>query len=214
MGLNKKKSSYNLRVLWNLIKHGLFLQGIRHAFAKIGINIMPYYWVQEEISLSLKPVIKDDMQNYEFVIINQDDIKYILKKIDPINESKILKSLKDGQECVGLKHNGDIAAYMFIELNDFKVMNRLFRLQKNEAYLLNMFTFDQYRGKNLAPYLRYSCYRYLEQQNIMVKYSISNYFNKSAIRFKEKLNSKHLKLYVNIELFKILKWDFLLKSYQ
>ena len=87
------------------------------------------------------------------------------------------------------------------------------KIKENEAYLLNMFTFNSFRGKNLAPYLRYYCYRYLENRNITIKYSISNYFNKSAIKFKKKLNSKHLILYVNIELFKKLQWHFVLKRF-
>jgi hypothetical protein len=211
--LKKKRSPYSVKLIWQLIKHGLILQGVRYAFAKIGIDIMPYYWVQEEASLSQKPLIKTDSQDFIFKSLNNEDIKLILEKSDTINEKKIIQSLDKKQECVGLKFGNQIAAYMFIELNDFIFNNRTFKIKENEAYLLNMFTFETYRGKNLAPYLRYCCYRYLENRNIMVKYSISNYFNKSAIKFKKKLNSKHIRLYVNIELFKRLQWHFALKKY-
>jgi hypothetical protein len=211
--LKKKRSPYSVKLIWQLIKHGLILQGVRYAFAKIGIDIMPYYWVQEEASLSQKPLIKTDSQDFIFKSLNNEDIKLILEKSDTINEKKIIQSLDKKQECVGLKFGNQIAAYMFIELNDFIFNNRTFKIKENEAYLLNMFTFEIYRGKNLAPYLRYCCYRYLENRNIMVKYSISNYFNKSAIKFKKKLNSKHIRLYVNIELFKRLQWHFALKKY-
>jgi hypothetical protein len=211
--LKKKKSPYNVKLIWQLIKHGLILQGIRYAFAKIGLDIMPYYWVKEEAILSKKPLIRADSQDFNFISLNSEDIKLILDKSDSINEKKILQSLENGQECVGLKFGNQIAAYMFIELNDFIFKNRAFKIKKNEAYLLNMFTFESFRGKNLAPYLRYCCYRYLENRNITVKYSVSNYFNKSAIKFKKKLNSKHLKLFVNIELFKKFRWHFLLKRY-
>ncbi len=211
--MKKKRSPYSVKLIWQLIKHGLILQGVRYAFAKIGIDIMPYYWVQEEASLSQKPLIKTDSQDFIFKSLNNEEIKLILEKSDAINEKKIIQSLDKGQECVGLKFGNQIAAYMFIELNDFIFNNRTFKIKENEAYLLNMFTFETYRGKNLAPYLRYCCYRYLENRNIMVKYSISNYFNKSAIKFKKKLNSKHIRLDVNIELFKRLQWHFTLKKY-
>ncbi len=211
--MKKKRSPYSVKLIWQLIKHGLILQGVRYAFAKIGIDIMPYYWVQEEASLSQKPLIKTDSQDFIFKSLNNEEIKLILEKSDAINEKKIIQSLDKGQECVGLKFGNQIAAYMFIELNDFIFNNRTFKIKENEAYLLNMFTFETYRGKNLAPYLRYCCYRYLKNRNIMVKYSISNYFNKSAIKFKKKLNSKHIRLDVNIELFKRLQWHFTLKKY-
>ncbi|MBN4047301.1 GNAT family N-acetyltransferase [bacterium AH-315-P13] len=212
--MKKKKSSYSVKLIWQLIKHGLILQGIRYAFAKIGLDIMPYYWVQEEASLSEKPIIKSDSQDFIFFSLNSEDIKLILDKSDSLNSKKILQSLDYKQECVGLKYDNEIAAYMFIELNDFIFKNRTFKMKENEAYLLNMFTFESFRGKNLAPYLRYHCYRYLENRNITVKYSISNYFNKSAIKFKKKLNSKHLILYFNIELFKKFQWHFVLKRFK
>jgi hypothetical protein len=102
---------------------------------------------------------------------------------------------------------------MFIELNDFEIKNHKFKLNTNEAYLLNMFTITNFRGKNLAPYLRYACYRHLEKRLITTKYSVNNYFNKSAINFKKKLNSKPQKLEVNIESFKSVQWNLVLKSY-
>jgi len=166
--LKKKKSPYSVKLIWQLIKHGLILQGIRYAFAKIGLDIMPYYWVKEEESLSNKPLIKADSQDYIFISLNSEDIKSILDKSDSINEKKILQSLDYKQECVGLKYGNQIAAYMFVELNDFIFKNRVFKIKENEAYLLNMFTFNSFRGKSLAPYLRYCSYRYLENRNITI----------------------------------------------
>ena len=91
---------------------------------------------------------------------------------------------------------------------------KTFRLKDNEAYLLNMWTFHAYRGKNLAPYLRHQSYRLLEKQGRTEKYSITQYFNKSSIKFKNKLNSKHLKLYLSIALFKKFYWNFCIKEYK
>ncbi|OUR90796.1 hypothetical protein A9Q87_12655 [Flavobacteriales bacterium 34_180_T64] len=213
MQTKEKKSPYNFKLIWGLLRHGLFLQGLRYGLAKIGIDIMPYYWVQEEYILSNKPEIRGESQDFIFKQLNAEELDYIITEVDSVSETKIHESLELGQACIGLKHGDKIATYMFIELNDFILKNRLFKINSNEAYLLNMYSFDEFRGKNLAPYLRYCCYRYLEEKDITLKYSISNYFNKSAIRFKEKLNSKPLKLFINIELFKTFKWHFLLKTY-
>ena len=99
------------------------------------------------------------------------------------------------------------------KLNDFGNKGRLFKLKDNEALLVNMYTFQSFRGKNLAPYLRYHSYEFLNKQGRDTFYSISDYFNKSSIKFKEKLKAKPLKLYFHIILFKKYHWDFLLKKY-
>ncbi|MBR9844755.1 MAG: GNAT family N-acetyltransferase [Algicola sp.] len=208
----KNKSPYNFKVISEVIKNGLFLQGVRHALAKIGIDIMPYYWVKEEVIPTETPKLRTD-QSFTFKVLEKHDLSEVIIATDSINERKIHQSFADGQECVGLTYNDEIAAYMFIELNDFEIKNRKFKLNTDEAYLLNMYTLPNFRGKNLAPFLRYACYRHLEKRQVVHKFSVSNYFNKSAIRFKEKLNSKPQKLYLNIELFKSVQWNFVLKSY-
>ena len=126
---------------------------------------------------------------------------------------ELVKGFNNGQLCIGLEHEKNIAAYTFVELNDFTFNYRTFELKNNEAYLLNMWTFHGYRGRNLAPYLRYKSYQLLKEQGRDVKYSITNYFNKSSIKFKNKLNSKHLKFYLSIVLFKKYHWNFKLKEY-
>jgi DNA modification methylase len=103
---------------------------------------------------------------------------------------------------------------MFIEFNDFEVNGRTFEIKPNEAYLLNMWTFHGYRGRNLAPYLRYESYKLLNKRGRTFKYSITDYFNKSSIKFKNKLNAKHLYLYLSIVLFRKYKWNFTLKKYE
>ena len=210
----KNKSSYSLSVIWNTIRHGLFFQGLRHALAKIGIDIMPYYWVAEEVRPSEKPVLRSESDDFEFTTLNESQVQSLLNASDHLNQEKINISIADGQECIGLIQNGTVAAYMFIKYDDLTFKNKLFRINSDEAYLLNMYVFDDFRGKNLAPFLRYLSYRYLDDKGIHKKYSISNYFNKSAIRFKEKLNSRHLKLYMNIELFKKFQWHFVLRRFK
>jgi hypothetical protein len=76
-----------------------------------------------------------------------------------------------------------------------------------------MYTFEAYRGKNLAPYLRYHSYKLLEDQGIDKLYSISAYFNKSSLKFKQKLNAQHLQLLLHVGLFKRFHWNYTLKTY-
>ena len=197
---------------WNIINNGLLLLGLRNRLARIGIDITPYYWVQEEAEPCKEPVIKDNVKDYVLKYLTKEDIQLITSQVPKILGDDLIKGFNNGQLCIGLEHEQNIAAYTFVELNDFTFNKRRFKLKDNEAYLLNMWTFHDYRGRNLAPYLRYKSYQLLKEKGRDVKYSVTNYFNKSSIKFKNKLNSKHLKLYLSIVLFKKYYWNFKLKE--
>ncbi len=49
-GQDKKKGGSFTGRLKNKIKYGLVLDSIRNQIARIGIKIVPYYWVQEGIN--------------------------------------------------------------------------------------------------------------------------------------------------------------------
>ena len=210
---DKTGLSYRITWLSNIIKHGLFWHGVRNNLAKIGLDLMPYYWVEEAISPITPPQLRGEDTNYEILIFGEDEINYIKDTIIGIEQKDLLADLKNGEICIGLKNNGAIAAYMFIKCQPFTFRKRYFDLKPTESYLHSMYTFEAYRGKNIAPYLRYHSYKYLEKEHIQTFYSVSEYFNKSTIKFKEKLNSKPLKLYLSILLFKRWSFNFTLKSY-
>jgi hypothetical protein len=44
---------------------------------------------------------------------------------------------------------------MWINFNELSYKSTIIHLKSNEAYLWYMYTVKPYRGKNLAPYLRY-----------------------------------------------------------
>ena len=102
---------------------------------------------------------------------------------------------------------------MFINFAECDIKSKKIKLKKDEAYLTYMYTLKAYRGRNLAPYLRYKSYEILKEMGRDKIYSISSVLNSSAIRYKEKLNAKNMKLILYIEMFKKIKMTFKLKSY-
>jgi hypothetical protein len=189
------------------------MYGVRNRLARIGLDFDLFYWVKEAYSECKPPLIKVNPEEYPFEHIDIEEIISIGKSRRGLPEEELLRGYQKGQICIGLRHNKEIAAYMFIELNDFNYNRKRFELMDNEAYLLNMYTFEAHRGKNLAPYLRYLSYQLLREIGKDTIYSISAYFNKSTIRFKSKLNAKHQKLYLYIILFKKYHSHFLLRTY-
>ncbi len=213
MEVNKDKF-YRWRWLSNILNNGLLFYGIRNRLARIGFDFDPFYWVLEADSVYEQPTIKGNPEEYTFEYLDLEEIKDIGKNKRGLKEEELLRGYQDGQKCIGLRHNKEIAAYMFIELNDFSYNRKKFELKDNEAYLLNMYTFESHRGRNLAPYLRYLSYQLLSDMGRNKIYSVSAYFNKSTIKFKKKLNAKHLKLFLYIILFKRYHWHFQLRTYR
>lgn len=212
MEVNKGRF-YRIKWFWNILKNGLFLFGVRNRLARIGLDFDPFYLVLEGASLCESPKIKGDPTEYELVQLNLEEIADLRNNIIGSDRITAIVDFHDKLKCIGLKHKGEIAAFMLIELNDFNYHRKGFKLKENEAYLFHMYTFEAHRGKNLAPYLRYQSYLMLKDLGRDRIYSITQFFNKSSKRFKKKLNSKDLQLFMNIILFKKFHYHFLIKTY-
>ena len=198
----------------NKVRHGLLMYGITHRLARKGVEFRPYYWELEYVKVSETPKIKGDPEEYSIKFLDSEDIEFICTHGLGYNLQEKLDKLKNGQLCLGLMHKQNIAAYSWIELNKLNFRKKVVLLKDNEAYLGGMFTVESFRGQNLAAYLRFQSYKFLESKGIDAIYSISDYFNYPAIKFKKKLNSKHMKLYMYIKLFNKFEWNFLLRSFK
>lgn len=213
METGKNTFSYKISWFWKIVKHGSFFLGVRNRLASLGLDFMPYYLVLEEFTPIALPKIRGDQLDFMISYFGEQEMDIIQKSIKGIAHKNLKKNLEDGQTCIGMKNNTAIVAYMFIKTGDINFRGRTFQLKANEAYLKDMYTFESFRGKNIAPYLRFKSYELLKERGIDIKYSISEYFNRPTIKFKKKLNSKHLALYLSVILFRKSKWNFKLKSY-
>lgn len=213
MAIKQGKKLPTIQRFWVIVQNGLFLFGLRNRLASLGIDIDPYYWVQEEVTACAPPMINGNKEEYITRNLGHEDIVHLVKRMPKDISKELMACLKKGQRCFGLEHHGQIAAYMFIEFDQVDYKNKKFDLKNNEAYLFNMWTFNEFRGKKLAPYLRYQCYEMLREMGKDTKFSISQYFNRSSIKFKEKLKTKPLKLYLYIGIFGMFKKHYLIKSY-
>lgn len=194
-------------------KYGLVLQSIRNLLDKIGITISPYYWVQEGLVQTEVPLIDGIVSDYSVEFLDAGDLKKIGTSIPGYSAERFLADLESGHLCLGLKYNNEVASFMWINLKECNYMPVKIILNDNEAYLTSMYTLEAFRGKNLAPFLRYKSYDILKKMGRDKIYSVSEYFNSNAIRYKQKLNAKNLKLVFYLKLFKRLKWSFTLKTY-
>jgi len=196
------------------IRYGLTLQVIRNQLFKIGIEFSPYYLFQEGINVTEIPEIKGMDTDYSSELLKPEDMKTIgAINYAGFSEDKLLALLKTGELCLGIKHNNEIAAFMWVNFTELKYKSTTIHLKEDEAYLWFMYTRESYRGKNLAPFLRYKSYEMLKEMGRDKLYSISDYFNSPAVAFKKKLNAKKLKLILFVQFFSKLYRSFIIKSH-
>ena len=209
----KKREETYLKKISNKFKYGLVLQAIRNQLVRFGIVITPFYWVQEGINCTKVPEIKGAFSDFTVEFLEAKDFKIIDENVHGYSEALLLGDLREGNLCLGLKHNDEIASFMWINLKECSFTPIKKPLKVDEAYLTSMHTIESFRGNNLAPYLRYKSYEILKKMGHDKIYSVSEYFNSSAIKYKKKLDAKNLKLVLYIQLFKRLEWSFTLREY-
>ncbi|WP_136465701.1 GNAT family N-acetyltransferase [Flagellimonas onchidii] len=190
------------------------MYSLRNLLTRTGIDLDLYYWVREGTADYSIPEVRDNSTRYKFESLGLQDLKAMSSLRMRSNKGEIINGIKNGQKCIALKDGDNVAAFMCIEYNDFTINDKKFKLESDEAYLLNMYTMNNYRGQNLAPFLRHKSYELLKAEGRKNIYSITEYFNNSSRKFKEKLNAENMSLYFCIGLFKKKYWTFKLKDIQ
>lgn len=213
MSLESSTKNYTQNLIKNRIKNGLILFSLRNLLSRTGIDIAPYFWVLEGSEAYKIPQIKGSIKEYELVYLNTPEIEALGTYKTRLTMSELIEGFKNGQECIALKRKNEIAVFMFIQYGSFNNFKKDFKLNDEDAYLLNMYTFDNFRGKNLAPYLRHKSYELLKKKGVKNIYSITDYFNKSSKRFKDKLKARNSILYLRVTLFKKIFWTFKIREY-
>lgn len=212
MESHEKKILYRIKWISNILKNGLFWHGMRNTLAKIGFDFMPYFWEIGSIDIE-PPKIRDDETLYKLSVLGIEEISYITNNVIGIGHKDLMNDLKKGDTCLSIKKGEKISVYSFIKHETFSFRGRRFIIKSSEGYVHNTYTFEDFRGLNLAPYLRYQFYQHLKNKGIYNYYSISEYFNKPTLKYKQKLNIKPQKLYLSIILFKKWEFNYTLKSY-
>lgn len=153
--------------------------------------------------------------SYEIGFVDEDYLLEMASSKNKLSEPNIKERLAKGHRCFAVvRDRGVIASYTWCDFNECNHSPYSFKLNENEVYLYDAFTPEEYRGHNIAPYTRYCCYQALEEMSKEVFYSVSEYFNTPAVRFKQKLNARFLKLCLHVTLGQRYARNWTLKEYQ
>jgi len=204
-----------LKKIRNKFRYGLIFLVIRDYLKKLGIEITPFYWMEETIPDKIQVNLEDDLNDYAFSFFGPEEIEAICKlpEREFISEERITKIFNKGKKCYGAHCKGEIAAFTWFDLEECNTKFYVAPMKNNEAYLFDMYVLKAFRGKNLAPILRYKIYTILKELGRDTCYSVTECFNTPSRKFKEKLNARYIFLGLHINLFKKYKRGWILKRY-
>ena len=204
-----------LKKIRDKFRHGLILLMVRDYLAKLGIEITPFYWMKETVHDKIPDHWKANFNDYEFSFFGPEEIKTIcgLPEREFISKEHVIKVFNKGKKCYGAKYKGEIAAFTWIDLEESHTRFYPVKMKDNEAYLFDLYVLKSFRGKNLAPALRYKVCEILKELGRDTCYSITESFNTSSIRVKEKLNAQFIFLGLYVNLFKKYRKRWVLKRY-
>ena len=189
----------------------IVLDGLRH----IGLTFMPFYIFNEDVKarMSVNDLALPD--DFTVVTLNETDMKEMEQlPMRSRKESELLNLMRKGNNCLGIRINGQLAAFSWYNQHECNFSGSTFALEDNEAYLFDAYTSPDFRGMNLAPLIRQEVYKVLDEQGITTLLSVSECFNRPAIRFKSKLGATKARLLIYVSLFKKLNFTRPVKLYQ
>lgn len=180
------------------------------ALRRVGIVIGPYYLVREDIHDCTAGTSEHLPDNYRFEFLDKSYCEQLASARSHYYDSTQLQERLDvGDFCLALIIDDSIASYSWYSLTQFRGR----RLASEEAYLYDAYTSPEYRGLGLVPIVRREVYRKTRAADKTRLLSLSEYFNKSSLRFKEKLGSEFVHFGINVSLFRVFNFTFTLKHY-
>ena len=189
----------------------IVLDGLRH----IGLTFMPFYIFNEDVKarMSVNDLALPD--DFTIATLNETDMKEMEQlPMRTRKESALLNLMRKGSHCLGIRINGQLAAFIWYSQQEFSFSGFSFAMAHNEAYLFDAYTSPDFRGMNLAPLIRQEGYKVLDEQGITTLLSVSECFNRASIGSMTKRKVPKECLLVYLSLFK--KFDFVkpVKLYQ
>lgn len=195
--------------------YGFVAQMLIDVAAKFGMRIEPYHLFMEGLGNGRIPNAPTGLEGHEIGFLEASDMRSIagIPGRNFSNED-LVRRLQENMRCLGIKHRGEIVAFTWFNLEACTFESqRLFSLRENEAHLFDAYTAESFRGKSLAPYMRYRCYEELAKLGRTRCYSFTAVFNTPAVRFKQKLGAQVLELRMLVELLQRWRFHARLKSY-
>jgi ribosomal protein S18 acetylase RimI-like enzyme len=176
------------------------------------VQVVPYYVIEEGFFDQKHTAVAPRILDPEISLLTRDDMEFIGRhKENPSTTEEYMEHLESGCICLAVKSKGEIAAYSWCDPNYLKFKGKTVVLNRNEAYLFDARTYKAFRGKNLAPYVRYELYKLMQTRGVERFYSITLFSNDSSMKFKLKMGAKPKELFLYVGLLRRYNFHFRLR---
>ena len=202
---------------WRRLERDGLRGWLRYYLRRFGIQLVPYYYVQERLPADLPASLTALPEGFEFARFGEAEIAELGRlpaNDETASEALMRQRLQAGYSCLGMKHRGSIVAYTWFSLDTTQTRLYPAVLQPNEAYLFNMYVEPGHRGHHLAVIMRYRCYEALRDLGRDTFYSVTITSNKPSWRFKQKLGAARLFLGLYLQLFRKFEGRWIVRRYQ
>jgi ribosomal protein S18 acetylase RimI-like enzyme len=194
------------------VKHGLLMQRLFERLRGIGVDVNPFWLFREGVTAH-QFEWPELAREFPSSVLETGDI-HAVAACTPWNTEQVVRArLAKGDLCIVLKSGGEIAGYTWAAFERVSDSTFAFPLCPGEAYLYDAYIAPRFRGRSLAPYLRVESYKHLRAAGRHAFYSISDFFNTPAIKFKRKLNAEVVRLYLQVKLGGRLLGQWVLRDY-
>ena len=212
-----RETKDKLRKIKKRYKQGVILNYIYGALKQKKFEVSLFYLLKEDLIGEINVNIQPKIEPIAIEFLKPSDIQFLstLTERDS-SEEEMLQMLSEGCKCMGIKYKGNIVAWAWYNLRkcESKSLSFSFELKENEAYMFEQRTLKTYRGKSLAPYLKYQIHKHLAEIGRTKLYAVVFFSNIPSIKFLRKLNAKPLKLFLNINFLSKYHRNVLLKKYR
>jgi hypothetical protein len=187
-----------IRKIRDVVRHGLLLQTLLDLLRRIGLEITPYYVVEESLDWLPEELPPTQVPDLTMRCLEPADAALAAMPDGAITEVEARERLESGVWGLGAWSGSELIAFVWADLTelDFDPCRR--PLAADEAYLFGARTSRRCRGMNLNPALRREMYAQLAGRGRTRLVSISYALNRPAIRFKQELGARFTHLYLFI----------------
>lgn len=169
--------------------------GILRRLRRVGIDIAPFLVVREP---ERADVDRSPAGGLTLGFVDASAVPELVR-LEPENDPAQLGSWFDqGRLCFAVMDGDRMLAKMWCDLREFNYPPNRRALEADEAYLFAAFADPAVRGRNLAPVMRAACYDALRELGRTRFWSYSEYFNRPARRFKQKLGAQEVALRLHV----------------
>jgi GNAT superfamily N-acetyltransferase len=181
----------NLAHVLERLRREPLAQLLLDGLGRFGLSIQPFYLFEESMPPGGPPAVDSPLSSAVVRPLGPADMESVSSIARSGLTAEFFQArLRNGNGCLGMFDGGQLIAFSWYDLQECNHEGWRFPLREDEAYLFDAFTLAHWRGRGVAPYLRYRVYRILAQAGRTRCFSVSIRTNRPAIRFKQKLGAK------------------------